>query len=457
MKKILVVDDRLSSLKVLAAILADEGYEVLQAADGQEALRMYESGVEIDAVLSDFKMPKMDGLELFKAMNTRRKAPPFIIMSAYGTVKSAVQALQEGITHYLIKPLDYEELSIILKKAIQDREMAIELKTLKRQIEDENAYHGIVGRSPKMLEIFEMVRTVGKTDASVMICGETGTGKELLARALHLESGRRKAEMVCINSAALTENLLEAELFGYVKGAFTGAEVASRGRLEMADHGTLFLDEIGYMSLRLQTKLLRFLQEKTFEPVGGTVSRHVDARIIAATNLDLQEKIRTGGFLRDLLYRIEVINIQVPPLRERKGDIYLLVHHFAKLYARRYEKGVEGIEPEAMDVLVKHRWPGNVRELKNYIERAVILSKKSKLCLEDFPKFLPSEKATVDHFPGKPPILRLFEDKYSLQQVEKELIQATLEQYDGNKSLTAQHLGISRKTLYKKLADYALE
>jgi transcriptional regulator with PAS, ATPase and Fis domain len=251
--------------------------------------------------------------------------------------------------------------------------------------------------------------------------------------------------------------LLEAELFGYVKGAFTGAEAASRGRLEMADHGTLFLDEIGYMSLRLQTKLLRFLQEKTFEPVGSTVSRLVDARIIAATNLDLQEKIRTGGFLRDLLYRIEVINIQVPPLRQRKGDIYLLVHHFARLYARQYEKGVEGIEPDAMEALVKHHWPGNVRELKNYIERAVILSKKSKLCLEDFPKFLPSGNAAMDHFPGKPPIIRLFEDKYSLQRVEKELIQATLEQYDGNKSLTAQHLGISRKTLYKKLADYALE
>jgi DNA-binding NtrC family response regulator len=457
MKKILAVDDRLNSLKVLTAILTDEGYEVLQAAGGEEALRIYASGVEIDAVLSDFKMPRMDGLELFKAMNNIRKAPPFIIMSAYGTVKSAVQALQEGITHYLIKPLDYEELSIVLKKAIRDREMAIELTTLKRQIEDENAYHGIVGRSPKMLDIFEMVRTVAKTDASVMICGETGTGKELLARALHMESRRRKAEMVCINSAALTENLLEAELFGYVKGAFTGAEAPSKGRLEMADHGTLFLDEIGYMSLRLQTKLLRFLQEKTFEPVGSTISRHVDARIIAATNLDLQEKIKKGGFLRDLLYRIEVINLQVPPLRERKGDIYLLVHHFTKLYARQYEKAIEGIESDAMEALAKHHWPGNVRELKNYIERAVILSKKPKLCREDFSKFIDLSNNAAAHFPDKKPILRLFEDKYSLQEVERELIRTTLEKYDGNKSLTAQHLGISRKTLYKKLADFAIE
>lgn len=457
MKKVLVVDDRLNSLKVLTAILTDEGYEVLQAAGGEEALRIYESGVDMDAVLSDFKMPQMDGLELFKAMNGIRKAPPFIIMSAYGTVKSAVQALQEGITHYLIKPLDYEELSIVLQKAIREREMTIELTTLKRRIEDENAYHGIVGRSPKMLAIFEMVRTVGKTDASVMICGETGTGKELLARALHLESRRRKAEMVCINSAALTENLLEAELFGYVKGAFTGAEAGSRGRLEMADHGTLFLDEIGYMSLRLQTKLLRFLQEKTFEPVGSTASRHVDARIIAATNLDLQEQIRKGGFLKDLLYRIEVINIEVPPLRERKGDIYLLVHHFARLFARQYEKTVSGIEPDAMEALVAHHWPGNIRELKNYVERAVILSKTSKLSMEDFPSFVIPKNTAAGHFPDSKPILRLFEDKYSLQKVERELVRTTLEKYDGNKSLTAQHLGISRKTLYKKLADYAIE
>jgi DNA-binding NtrC family response regulator len=322
MKTILVVDDRESSLKVLTAILTDEGYAVLSAAGVEEALRAYRAKPNIDAVLSDFKMPVMDGLQLFRAMNAIRKAPPFIIMSAYGTVASAVQALKEGVTHYLIKPLDYEELGIVLKKAIQERETARELISIKKQMRNFNAFHGFISCDRKMLDIFDMVRIVGKTDVSVTISGETGTGKELLAHALHLESHRSKAEMVCINSAALTENLLEAELFGYVKGAFTGAETNSKGRLELADQSTLFLDEIGHMSLRLQTKLLRFLQEKTFEPVGSTVSRRVDVRIIAATNLDLQDEIRKGRFLRDLLYRIEVINIQLPPLRERRDDIF---------------------------------------------------------------------------------------------------------------------------------------
>jgi DNA-binding NtrC family response regulator len=457
MKKILIVDDRESSLKVLTAILSDEGYDVLLAASGTEALRIYKKQRDIDAVLSDFKMPKMDGLQLFKEMNAIQKAPPFIIMSAYGTVASAVQALKEGVTHYLIKPLDYEELSIVLKKAIQEHETALELHSIKKQIRSENAFHGIISGDRTMLDIFDMIRTVGKTDVSVTICGETGTGKELLARALHFESRRRDAEMVCINSAALTENLLEAELFGYVKGAFTGAETNSKGRLEIADHGTLFLDEIGHMSLRLQTKLLRFLQEKTFEPVGSTTSRHVDVRIIAATNLDLQEEIRKGRFLRDLLYRIEVINIQVPPIRERVGDIYLLVQHFVMIYAKKFEKDVRGIDSDAMEALANYHWPGNVRELKNYMARAVILSKKAMISMQDLPPIIGADKETTPHVDINNLALGLFEEKYNLKDVEKKMIETTLEKYEGNKSLASRHLGISRKTLYKKLAQYDLE
>jgi DNA-binding NtrC family response regulator len=457
MKKILVVDDQANSLKVLSAILRDEGYDVLSAESGEDALRLYLSGANIDAVISDFKMPKMDGLELFRKMNEIQNVPPFIIMSAYGTVKSAVQALQEGVTHYLIKPLDYEELSIVLKKAIRDREIAAELTALKQQIQEDNAFHGIIGKSQKMQNIFDMVRTVGKTDVSVLISGETGTGKELLARALHFESRRKEADIVCINSAALTDSLLEAELFGYVKGAFTGADANSKGRLEAADQGTLFLDEIGYMSLRLQTKLLRFLQEKTFEPVGSNVSRRVDARIIAATNLDLHEEITKGNFLRDLLYRIKVIGIRVPPLRERKEDIYLLVHHFVKRYSREYEKKVQDVEPSAMEALTKHYWPGNVRELKNCIERAVILSKKQSLSMEDFSEELLIGGNPLPSSCNQQLVEHLFEDRVNLLEVERELIQMALERYNGNKSLTAQHLGMSRKTLYKKLAGYSLE
>jgi len=456
MKTILAVDDRVNSLKVLSAILTDEGYRVLQATSGEEALEAYNGDVNIDAVLSDFKMPGMDGLELYRRMNAVKKAPPFIIMSAYGTVKSAVQALKEGVTHYLIKPLDYEELSIVLDKTIREREISRELNSLKRLVREEDTFHGMIGDSPKMIDIFEMVRTVGPTDASVLICGETGTGKELLARSLHAESHRNGRDMVCINSAALTENLLEAELFGYVKGAFTGAADDRTGRLEMADKSTLFLDEIGHMSLRLQTKLLRFLQEKTFEPVGGATSKQVDVRIIAATNLDLRREIERGRFLGDLLYRIEVINIQVPPLRDRREDIYAMVQHFIKRYARQYKKPITGIEPDAMEVLARYQWPGNIRELKNYVARGVILSKKEKLATVDLPGAL---LQGMDHSPltgnkeadgetvGKGPTIR---------DMERDLIRTTLEKCNGNKSRTAHSLGISRKTLYEKLTRYKI-
>lgn len=441
MKKILIVDDQLNILKVLAAILTDEGYDVLRAAGGEEALRLYSEREDIDVVLSDLKMPQMDGMELFRKMNALRPAPPFIVMSAYGTVRSAVQALKEGVANYLIKPLDYEELSIVIKKAIQDHEMAVELKTLKQRVQEENTFHGIVGRSQKMVDVFEMIRTVGKTDASVLITGETGTGKELFARALHLESSRRARDMVCINSAALAENLLEAELFGYVKGAFTGAVANTTGRLEKANQGTLFLDEIGHMSSRLQVKLLRFLQEKSFEPVGSTVSRKVDVRIVAATNLDLQKEIREERFLSDLLYRIEVIKIEAPALRERREDIPLLVHTFATTYARQYQKEVTGIEPDAMKALQAYHWPGNVRELKNYIERGVILSKKPVLCIGDLPEILHTRNPAC-------------EEVFRLKELAKVQILNSLEKFGGNKSLAARHLGISRKTLYKKLSDF---
>jgi len=454
MRTILAVDDRVNSLKVVTAILTDDGYKVLKATSGDEALKIYNGGVTIDAVLSDFKMPGMDGLELYRRMNAVKKAPPFIIMSAYGTVKSAVQALKEGVTHYLIKPLDYEELSIVLEKTIREREISLELTSLKKQAREENAFHGIIGSSRKMIDIFEMVRTVGPTDASVLVCGETGTGKELLAGALHAESHRQDQEMVCINSAALTESLLEAELFGYVKGAFTGAAVDRAGRLEAADRSTLFLDEIGHMSLRLQTKLLRFLQEKTFEPVGGSLSRRVDVRIIAATNLDLKEEIRNGRFLSDLLYRIEVINIQVPPLRDRREDIYLMVQHFITHYARQYKKQVTGIEPDAMEALAQYDWPGNVRELKNYMARGVILSKKEILTIDNLAEAIVPNREPLQPANKNKPVEETAGKGHTIRDMERELIRNTLESCNGNKSLTAQSLGISRKTLYEKLNRY---
>ncbi|MFH1156032.1 MAG: sigma-54 dependent transcriptional regulator [Pseudomonadota bacterium] len=451
MKTLLIVDDQANSLKVLTAILRDEGYMILPAAGAGEALEIFNSSVYIDAVLSDLKMPKMDGLELFRKMNEKHKPPPFIIMTAYGTVKSAVQAVKCGVTDYLIKPLDYEELSIVLERVIRERETSVELDSLKEQFQDGEVFHGIIGNTPGMRGIFEMVRTVGPTDVSVLICGETGTGKELLARSLHLESRRRNEQMVCINSAALSENLLEAELFGHVKGAFTGADSYRKGRLEMADNSTLFLDEIGQMSVRLQAKLLRFLQEMTFEPVGSVETRSVNARIIAATNLDLREEIRKKNFLRDLLYRIEVISIHLPPLRDRKEDIYLLVHHFIRRYAMKYGKAIHGVEPEVMKALAGFDWPGNIRELKNCIARAVILSKKTKLGLEDLPDVCVTDAGRLAGKPGHP-FFDLPDNGIRIQDMEKELIQETLMKCGGNKSHTAVKLGISRKTLYEKMA-----
>jgi len=348
-------------------------------------------------------------------------------------------------------------LSIVLEKAISQKRMTRELAELRREIREKDFLSEIIGADPSMAEVFETVRTVAPTDVPVLIKGETGTGKELVAKAIHSLSNRCDRAMVCVNSASLNDSLLEAELFGHVKGAFTGAISNKRGRLEASHKGTLFLDEIGQMSLRFQTKLLRFLQEGTFEPVGSEETRKVDVRLIAATNKDLNEEIREGRFLSDLLYRIEVISINVPPLRNRKDDIPVLVNHFLRLFAAKYGKKITGIQAEAMEAMVRYPWPGNVRELENCIARAVILSKGSQVGLADVPERVQSRDASAGPGAGEKHLFVLPEQGLSIREMERELLISTLEICSGNKTLAADRLGISRKALYEKMERYGIE
>jgi DNA-binding NtrC family response regulator len=450
-KTVLVVDDRINTLKVLMLFLADKGYRVLRASSGEEALRVFQQNPDVNVVLADLKMPGMSGLDLYRAMAQRGPTPPFVIMTAYASVETAIMALKEGVTDYLIKPLNYEELPIVLTNACRQAEMSLELASLRRQVRDESTFHGILGATSVMRDIFEMVRTVGPTDASVLITGETGTGKELLARALHLESARREKSIVCINCAALTESLLEAELFGHARGAFTGALADRTGRLESAHEGTLFLDEIGHMSLGLQSKFLRFLQDGTFQPVGDHRERKVNVRLVAATNVDLEEQIASGRFMSDLLYRIEVIPIRVPPLRERTEDIPLLSQHFVTQYARRYLRAMEGISPEAMRRLMDYDWPGNIRELENCLARAVILSKKSFVSPEDLPGKIGRHASSRGKKSMAGPQGNPASPGPTLREMEIDLIINTLKRCQGNKTLAAKILGISRKGLYEKM------
>ncbi len=456
-KRILVVDDQSYTLKVLEAILTNDGFEVLKALNGDQALALFRDPGSIDLILADLKMPGIDGMELFRKIKAIEEDFPFVIMTAHGTIQSAVQAMKEGVTNYLIKPLNYEEMNLIIQRALREREMTQELASLRREIREKYSFQNIIGTSPKMKEIFEMVQTVSPIDATILIQGETGTGKELLARAIHSLSLRRDRNMVCINSAALTESLLEAELFGYRKGAFTGALVDKKGRLELADGGTLFIDEIGQMSLNLQAKLLRFLQERTFEPVGGLDVRSVDVRLITATNRNLPKEILAGRFLSDVFYRIEVIALTLPPLRERRQDIPLLVNHFIQRYAQQYKKTVEGIEPMAMEILMRHPWPGNIRELENCLARAVILCRGPQILSSDLSeKFTP--KIRKDGFEGEQiQLTDLSQPGMKIKDMERELIQRTLIKCLGNKTLAAKLLGISRKALYEKIEKFGIE
>ncbi|MDZ4165601.1 MAG: sigma-54 dependent transcriptional regulator [Smithellaceae bacterium] len=447
--RILVVDDEESHRIMLRAVLREEGYEVAEAADGREAVRAVESEV-FDIILLDIRMAEMGGIEALTEIRKISPLLPVLIMTAYASVKTAVEALKAGAFDYLKKPLDIEELKILIEKALEHYHLREENLALKERLGDRFNFSRIIGRGRSMKGLLDTLSMVAPTDATVLILGESGTGKEVVANAIHHNSFRAAGPFVKVACAALPETLLESELFGHEKGAFTGAVSRREGRFQLAHRGTIFLDEVGEMSPAIQVKLLRVLHEKEFEPLGSARTLKVDIRIIAATNRDLEREVKEGRFREDLFYRLSVIPIVLPPLRERKEDILPLAEHFLSRYQEKNRKSLKGISGKALDMLVRHDWPGNVRELENCIERAVIMAREDVI----LPADLPPHINTLSQVPEGD--LFNFSPGISLSEMERALIIKTLEDARGNRTRTAEILGINRRTLQNKMKEYRL-
>jgi two-component system, NtrC family, response regulator HydG len=449
--KLLIVEDDAGHLSTLRTIARSWGYAVRTAEDGAEAVDLVKSE-PVDLILMDVRMAKMSGIEALKQINAYNPSIPVIIMTAYSSVASAVEALKTGAYDYLIKPLDFEVLKLSLERAHDHAGLKVENKLLKEQLRAGLNASDIIGNSQAMKELMDVLAMAAPSEATVLISGESGTGKELIARSLHLNSPRKDQPLVTVNCAAITETLLESELFGHEKGAFTGADKRREGRFMQADKGTIFLDEIGEMSSTMQAKLLRVLQEKEIQRVGGDHVLQVDVRIVAATNRDLPREVEAGHFREDLFYRLNVMPLHVPPLRLRRDDIPMLAHHFLDKYAARNRKTAKGFSPLAMDNLINYDWPGNVRELENIVERAVILMTAEHVTEKQLPLNIVGNQSIVEqtaHF-----AFPTTGDHRSLEDIEREAILATLKASGGNKSETARRLGITRKTLHNKLKTY---
>jgi two-component system NtrC family response regulator len=455
METVLIVDDEKNYLLVLSALLEEEGYEVLAASSGPEALEILKSS-DLDLVVTDMKMPGMDGIELLEQIKARDPDLPVIVMTAYGTVDKAVEAMQKGAYSYLLKPFDNERLILFVKKAIDVFRVIKENRRLRRAVESQYRFGNLIGKSKAMQEVFETIRKVARSGASVLIEGESGTGKEMVAKAIHFNSPRRDEPFVAVNCSALAESLLESELFGHEKGAFTGAIASKKGRFELAHGGSLFLDEIGELSANLQVKLLRVLQEKTFERVGGVRSIAVDMRIIAATNKNLKAEMQAGRFREDLYYRLNVLHITIPPLRERREDIRPLVDHFIKKYAaeRRGASPVAGVSQDVDRLFYEYSWPGNVRELENVIERAIILCPQDRITAADLPKEFRRNVDNSLHLDSIPPDAKLYE---TLEMVEKTMILRALKMTGYVQAHAAALLGIGKSGLNQKIRRYNLD
>jgi two-component system NtrC family response regulator len=455
METILIVDDEKNYLTILSALLEDEGFEVLTAPGGSEALEIHKSS-DLDLILTDMKMPKMDGIELLENIKENDPDLPVIMMTAHGTVDKAVEAIQKGAFTYVLKPFDNERLIIYVKKATSMYQVVKENRRLRDAVESQYRFGNIIGKSKKMRDVFDTIQKVAPSGATVLIEGESGTGKELVARSIHFNSPRREKPFVAVNCSALAENLLESELFGHEKGAFTGAVATKKGRFELADGGTLFLDEIGELSPNLQVKLLRVLQEKVFERVGGVRTISVDIRILAATNKELQQEMKDGRFREDLYYRLNVVHLVLPPLKARQEDIRLLVNHFIKKYAseRRSAAPVTGVDQEVDRLFYDYNWPGNIRELENVIERVMILCPGEIMRVSDLPKGFKDNVYNTLHLEGIPADAKLYD---TLATIEKALIERALKMSNNVQSHAAAMLGIGKSGLNQKIKKYNLE
>jgi len=447
-ERIVVIDDEGKMRRILEMSLSEQGYEIYLAPGGEEGIKILEEK-DVDLVITDMKMPGMDGLKVLERAKELDPDRPVILMTAHGTVETAVKAIKEGAYDYILKPFELEEMNVLVEKALKLTRLVRENRFLKEQLKGRYEFQNIVGRSRSMQDVFKLISQVASTPSTVFIYGETGTGKELVARAIHYQSPRHEEPFVPINCAAIPETLLESELFGYAKGAFTGAYTNKIGRFEMAHRGTIFLDEVGDMPMSLQAKILRVLQEKSFERVGGTKSIKVDVHIIAATNTDLKMSIDKGTFREDLYYRLNVFPIYLPPLRERKEDIPLLAHYFLKRYNKTCGKDIKEISPEFIELLLEYHWPGNVRELENIMERAIVLTTGSILKPE-----------ALAFYVEKGDRVELWKDvNYSrakekvLDNFEKDYLTHLLKSAHGNISEASRIAQIDRKNLYQKLKE----
>jgi len=442
--QVLVVDDDDANRVTLERILARAGYDVSHADSGRSAMESLRNR-PVDLILTDLKMPGMSGIDLLKAAKVVDPAIEVVVMTAYGTVETAVEAMKEGAYDFVAKPLKRLELTTVLEKALEKRSLLLENKRLREQLA-EVGQGDIIGNGQVMRTLLDEVEQVAPSDATVLLSGESGTGKGRLARAIHRMSARSERRLVTVNCAAIPESLLESELFGYERGAFTGATGRKEGRFDLARGGTLFLDEITEMKPAIQVRLLRVLQDGEYERVGGTETLIADCRVIAATNRDIEEEVASGGFRADLYYRLNVVPIRVPPLRERSDDIPLLAQHFLVRFVRKNRKELAGITPEAIDALCGWKWPGNVRELENAIERAVVLCRGDKIDVGDLPPAMrsaTSDQKTLSFDVGTP-----------LKDVERRMIEETLRYCNGDKQLAASLMGITARTLYRREAGW---